>query len=156
MTVNHISFLTRLGWLTIFDDAGKIAALEWGKAENNTATSLLKDAQKQLIEYLNRKRNFFDIPLNPHGTHFQQSVWHKLINIPYGETETYGFLAKRLESSPRAIGGACGKNPIPIFIPCHRVVEANKGLGGFSGGSGIQTKQALLMLESPVKNRIKE
>ena len=154
MTINHISFLTNAGWFTIFEDEEKIAAIEWGKTEENSPTSLLKDAQKQLLEYFDRKRKVFDIPLNPRGTAFQLSVWQELINIPYGETETYGFLANILQTNPRAIGGACGKNPIPIFIPCHRVIAANNQLGGFSGGSGIKTKQALLLLESRLKNRI--
>ncbi|MBF0446088.1 MAG: methylated-DNA--[protein]-cysteine S-methyltransferase, partial [Magnetococcales bacterium] len=83
----------------------------------------------------------------PNGTKFQQSVWNHLLQIPPGSTETYGTVAKKLKSGPRAIGQAVGANPIPIIIPCHRVVAAN-GLGGYSGEGGIECKKKLLALES--------
>ncbi|MBF0370028.1 MAG: methylated-DNA--[protein]-cysteine S-methyltransferase [Magnetococcales bacterium] len=86
-------------------------------------------------------------PLNPQGTPFQKRVWEKLLTIPTGKTTTYGDLAQELKSAPRAVGQAVARNPLPIFIPCHRVVGAGKNFGGFSGGEGIETKRALLTLE---------
>lgn len=86
------------------------------------------------------------------GTKFQKSVWHKIKEIPYGGTKTYGDMAKNINNAARAVGNACAKNPIPIIIPCHRVVGANGKLIGFSGGRGIITKEALILLETSIKN----
>ena len=88
----------------------------------------------------------FDLPLNPAGSGFQRRVWKAMCDIPAGGTETYGRLAGRIDGIARAVGTACGKNPIPIIIPCHRVVAAS-GLGGYSGDGGLDTKVALLRLE---------
>ncbi len=142
------------GPLTLFEEAGKIIVVEWGRgdAAGSTETPLLQEAKNQLAEYFAGDRQVFDLPLNPEGTDFQQAVWQQMLAIPYGETKTYGDLATSLKSAARAVGGACGKNPIPIIIPCHRVMGANGKLTGFSGGEGISTKQALLRLESFVKH----
>ncbi|MBL4601975.1 MAG: methylated-DNA--[protein]-cysteine S-methyltransferase, partial [Emcibacteraceae bacterium] len=86
-------------------------------------------------------------PLNPHGSDFQKNVWNVMLEIPYGKFLTYGEISDQLNSHARAVGMACGQNPIPIIIPCHRVLGKNKKLTGFSGGDGIETKQYLLDLE---------
>ena len=88
----------------------------------------------------------FDLPLAPAGTAFEGRVWAAMQAIPYGETRCYGDLAEATGSAPRAVGRACGKNPIPIVVPCHRVL-AKTGLGGYSGDGGLVTKQRLLALE---------
>src|SRR5690606_15387258 len=87
------------------------------------------------------------LPLAPAGTAFQRSVWSHMVRIPHGRTETYAGLARALGSGPRAVGMACAANPIPILIPCHRVVAAGGALHGYSGGEGLATKQHLLELE---------
>ena len=140
----------------MFEFSQKIIAVEWGQVTNATKTPLLKIAQTQLVEYLNQERKIFSIPLNPRGTHFQKSVWHEIQEIPCGKIKTYGEIATKLNTSARAVGGACGKNPIPIFIPCHRVMGTNGKLTGFSGGEGTLTKQALILLETPVKSTPQE
>jgi methylated-DNA-[protein]-cysteine S-methyltransferase len=99
----------------------------------------------QLEEYFAGTRRTFSVPLAPHGTAFQLSVWQALRAIPYGETLSYGELARRLGSAPRAVGAANGANPLPIIVPCHRVIGADGSLTGFGGGLGI--KRALLALE---------
>jgi len=103
----------------------------------------------QITAYFDNPQFDFSLPLATQGTSFQQSVWQALRNIPYGEAWPYGKVAKYLGSSPRAIGGACRANPIPIVIPCHRVVGSDS-LGGFSGqiqGDKINIKQWLLLHE---------
>ena len=108
----------------------------------------VSDALRQLREYFAGKRIEFDLPLAPEGTEFQRNVWRRLQEIPYGETISYGELAKRVGNpkASRAVGAANGQNPIPIVIPCHRVIGANGKLTGFGGG--LPTKEALLALEA--------
>lgn len=110
-------------------------------------TETIKETFNQLCEYFRGDRKEFDIPLNPSGTDFQQTVWSELLNIPYGKTRTYKDISKELgdEKAVRATGNACNKNPIPIIIPCHRVLGSDGSLTGYAGGTEI--KQKLLKLE---------
>jgi methylated-DNA-[protein]-cysteine S-methyltransferase len=94
------------------------------------ASSLLKETEAQLNAYFKNPHHAFDLPMTLEGTAFQQQVWNALCDIPAGDPLTYGQLAKKLGTAPRAVGGACGSNPIPVIVPCHRVVSA-AGLGGF-------------------------
>ncbi|MBM3483143.1 MAG: methylated-DNA--[protein]-cysteine S-methyltransferase [Alphaproteobacteria bacterium] len=110
-------------------------------------TRVLDAAERQLAEYFAGRRTSFDLPLSPEGTAFRQQVWRALCDIPYGETRTYGDLARKLKTAARAVGGACGANPIAIVVPCHRVVGGGGAIGGFSGGDGCDTKRVLLALE---------
>jgi methylated-DNA-[protein]-cysteine S-methyltransferase len=116
-----------------------------GQAGRETP-SVLWDAASQLREYFARERTAFDIPMRLDGTAFQAEVWSELSRIPWGTTVTYGELARRVgrPASSRAVGQANGRNPMPIIVPCHRVV-AGSGIGGYSGG--IPIKRALLALE---------
>ena len=144
----HISMNTPVGALTIFEDRGSIVVIEWGRAAAPESSPLVLEAKRQLDAYFDGSAKEFDLPVAPRGTPFQQAVWALLSAIPFGATRTYGDLARRLRTSPRPIGGACGRNPIPIVIPCHRVVGSGSWrLGGYSGGEGVATKQALLRLE---------
>jgi methylated-DNA-[protein]-cysteine S-methyltransferase len=107
----------------------------------------LKRVARQLGEYFEGSRRTFDLPLDPRGTAFQREVWEQLRAIPYGETISYGELARRIgrPSASRAVGAANGKNPISIVIPCHRVIGADGSLTGFGGG--LSNKRTLLALE---------
>lgn len=136
-----------LGSLTVSERDGAIIALDWRTARPTAATSLLRRASLQLAEYFAGQRQAFDLPLAPQGSPFQQSVWRHMMQIPYGHVMTYGELAHAVNSAPRAVGGACGRNPIAIVIPCHRVVGGSGALTGYSGAGGINTKQFLLELE---------
>mgnify|MGYP003444436049 CR=1 FL=1 len=106
-----------------------------------------KDLVKLLKRYLNGEKLRIDIPFDLKGTSFEKKVWKALLKIPYGKTKSYGEIAKEigLPNGARAVGNACGKNPIPIIIPCHRVIAGNGGLGGYTGGIGI--KKRLLRIE---------
>lgn len=117
------------------------------KSVEKKETELLKEAIKQLNEYFDGKRKEFDLPLAPKGTEFQKKVWNALKEIPFGETRSYGEIARRIgnEKASRAVGTANNKNPIMIIIPCHRVIGANGKLVGYAGG--IDIKEKLLNLE---------
>jgi methylated-DNA-[protein]-cysteine S-methyltransferase len=142
-----VSFESPLGWVTITEQDGCISRLNWGGAhETGVATPLLDEAREQLTAYFERRLQRFDLPLSCPSTPFQHGVLEAMFSIPYGETKTYGDIADYVQGSPQAVGRACGANPIPILIPCHRVVGAS-GLGGFSGHGGVESKVFLLRLE---------
>ncbi|MFC0410265.1 methylated-DNA--[protein]-cysteine S-methyltransferase [Roseomonas elaeocarpi] len=144
----QLTLHTPLGEITLSEDEGALVALDWGRGRDQDATPLLREARAQLHDWFDGKRVDFDLPLRPHGTAFQGRVWDVMRAIPPGETLTYGAVAAQLNSSARAVGMACGANPIPIIIPCHRVVAASGRLGGYSGEGGGGTKRFLLRLEA--------
>jgi len=143
----QLSFLTPLGPLTLSEEDGAIVALDWGRGRDQEETPLLLNARDQIQDYFDGQRTAFDLPLAPFGSAFQKRVWAALCAIPPGETRSYGELAVSLGSVARAVGQANGANPIPIIIPCHRVVGSGGALGGYSGGDGPATKRYLLDLE---------
>lgn len=134
-----------VGALTITETEGAITSVSWG-GNHTDDTPLLRDAQTQLTAYFAGDLTDFDLPLRVAGSDLQREVCNAMLAIPFGETRTYGDLAKDLGAPAQAIGQACGGNPIPVIIPCHRILGANS-LGGFSGGTGIETKVALLKHE---------
>lgn len=127
-----------------FPKNGRVAAADAAWGEDAGA---LREPVRQLQEYFAGKREDFDLPLAPRGTPFQQKVWKQLCRIPYGETISYGELARSIGNlnASRAVGLANGSNPIPIIIPCHRVIGSNGKLTGYGGGLPI--KEKLLALE---------
>ena len=135
-----------IGHLTISATDDAIVAIAWRDEAFGERNALLVEAQRQLEAYFTQRLTVFDLPLLPAGSEFDNRVWQAMRQIPHGQTRSYGELAMEIGSAPRAIGGACGRNPIPIVIPCHRVLARN-GLGGYSGGAGLPTKQWLLELE---------
>ncbi len=147
---------TVLGKVALAEENGKITHLFFGGDQipgvmARRETVALKEAARQLSEYLQGERQAFDLPLAPAGTAFQTQVWEALRKIPYGETTSYGKLAAEIgkPGGARAVGMANNRNPIPVFIPCHRVVGADGSLTGYGGGLPI--KEKLLALEKSQK-----
>lgn len=138
---------TPIGPLTArLDDEGRLVELTFRDLDHEPAGTN-EAVATELREYFSGKRKTFTIELAPQGTPFQMSVWEELLKIPYGNTTTYSELARRIDKphAVRAVGAANGANPIPIIIPCHRVIGANGTLTGYGGG--IERKQWLLALE---------
>ena len=135
-----------VGPLTVVERDGAIVSLDWDASGDVPTTPVLEEACAELKAYFSGNLTVFTVPIAPRGNPFQQRFYAALCNIPFGETRTYGDLAGDLDVSAQAIGQACGANPLPIIVPCHRVLAAN-GLGGFSGAGGIEAKVALLRLE---------
>ena len=133
-----------VGPLTLEIDAGAVVALTWEEAPQGAGDPL--GATAQLAAYFARTRQAFDLPLRVRGSGFQRAVCDAMLAIPFGATRTYGEIAADLGASAQAVGNACGANPIPIIIPCHRVLRAGS-LGGFSGAGGVETKVWLLRHE---------
>jgi methylated-DNA-[protein]-cysteine S-methyltransferase len=144
-----ISIDSPVGHLVIVEESETITRIDWADGGMGEATPLLAEARRQLAAYFAGRLRQFDLPLRPQGSPFDHKVWAAMLQIPYGETRNYGDLARDIGSAPRAVGNACGHNPIPIVIPCHRVL-ARSGFGGYSGCGGVATKQALLALEGAV------
>ncbi|HWR61247.1 MAG TPA: methylated-DNA--[protein]-cysteine S-methyltransferase [Clostridia bacterium] len=142
---------SEIGRLTIKEKNGKITHVHFPyeklEEEQTEATPLLKEAAGQLGAYFAGKLREFSLPLEPEGTEFMKQVWLALCGIPYGETTTYGEIAKRVgkPKAARAVGLANNRNPIPIIIPCHRVIGADGSLTGYGGG--LDLKRKLLDLE---------
>ena len=162
--MNYDYFDTSIGALLIAGDAEAIRRIAFpnngkpvapGPGWEHAARGPVGEAIRQLRDYFAGRRTGFDLPLAPEGTPFQRAVWRQLQDIPYGATISYGELARRVGNpkASRAVGSANGANPIPIVIPCHRVIAADGKLGGFGGG--LPVKRALLALEakSSVRDR---
>ncbi len=139
-----LSFDSPHGRLTLTEEDGRITRLRWG-GEGEDATPLLTEAARQLDEYFAGTRRAFELPVRL-STGLGGEVMRAMLAIPFGETRTYGELAKALGAPAQAIGQACGANPVPIIVPCHRILGAG-GLGGFSAPGGVETKVALLRHE---------
>src|ERR1700743_2169704 len=146
-----------IGRIEVTSDGNAITSLSIERAGHlpheelpETSCRLLDLAAKQLGEYFAGKRHNFELPLNTNGTEFQQSIWNQLSEIEWGDVRSYGELgiASGRATAGRAVGGAVGANPIPIIIPCHRVLAGDRKITGYSGGNGIPTKVWLLEHES--------
>ncbi|WP_374380970.1 methylated-DNA--[protein]-cysteine S-methyltransferase [Dongia sp.] len=142
----------KIGWIEIRCDEQAIITCHWRKIEPKVMVSspLAEEAKKQMVAYLDGRLTDFDLPLVYPGSDFQRGVWNALLRIPYGETRRYGDLATLMDqqdyTGARAVGTACGQNPIAIIIPCHRVIGTTQ-LGGYSSDLGLTAKRFLLDLE---------
>lgn len=140
-----------LGPLALTSDGEFLIGLDIGKSVlEPSSDAVIELATRQLQEYFAGTRTTFDLPLKAEGTAFQQSIWKALQGIPHGQTTSYGELGSAVgkPGSARAVGGAVGANPLPIVIPCHRVLASDRRITGYSGGEGIPTKEKLLDLEN--------
>lgn len=145
--MSQLSLQTPFGAVTLSEDEGALVALDWGWGRDQCETPLLLNGRAQLHAYLDGELERFDLPLRPSGSAYQQRVWQALVSIPFAQTRTYTQIAAVVGGSARAVGQANSRNPLPVIIPCHRVVSA-VGLGGYSGAEGLDTKRALLALEA--------
>lgn len=149
--LSYFVYPTPMGRITIATDGASLVRLAFGAAKLDgtcAPTALTNEAANQVQEYLAGKRTTFDLPLDPAGSAFQKQVWEALRSIPYGETRSYQQVASMIgkPSAMRAVGGANNKNPLPLLIPCHRVIGANGDLVGYS--AGLKIKRFLLDLEA--------
>ena len=146
------TFCSPIGIVRLTEEDGAITRIELTDTADApiTPTPLLREAELQIMAYLEGKRQLLDFPIRMVGTPFQQRVWHALQQIPYGTTRTYGEIATAIGNprASRAVGMACNKNPLLLIVPCHRVVGANGKLTGFAYGT--DAKQWLLELEKPI------
>jgi len=142
----QLSLHTPIGDVTVSEEDGAVVSIDWGWGRDQMESSLLCRARDQLHAYFDGELTAFDLPLAPAGTPYRRAVWNALSEIPYGQTRSYAAIAHAAGGSARSVGQANACNPIPIIIPCHRVVGSGH-IGGYSGGEGLLTKRFLLALE---------
>ena len=144
-----ITFRTKYGWISAFEDKGKITEIKFLKTKTkNIGTSrILQKLRGKIQSYFSNKVTSFNLPLDIRGSILQKKIWKELKKIPYGKTKSYGEIAKIVKTSPRYVGNVCGQNKHLLLIPCHRVIRTDGTLGGFSGTGGLTLKKQLLKLE---------
>lgn len=147
--MTQLSVHSPIGDLTISEENEKLVSIDWGWSPFQKKTPLLLETKKLLEYYFDGDDLKFDLPLNPHGTIYQKKVWQAIAKIPYGKFLTYSKVSQMINSHPPTVGMACGKNPIPILIPCHRVIGKKKHIAKLSARERIETKKYLLQLEGP-------
>ena len=137
---------TPVGFLSLREEDGAVVEVRWGAATRtgDSGSPVLTRARRWIEDYFSGRFRPVDFPLHPGGTPFQRKVWRVLTHIAPGKTASYGDVANTLGTSPRAVGNACAANPLPLVVPCHRILAGGGGLGGYSGGHGLSTKRALL------------
>ncbi len=154
--MHTLTFHSPLGNLTVYEERGALVRLSFSpsSAVGGEGSPLLWEAKSQVLSYFAGELRQFSLPLAPSGTPFQQSVWSALCTIPYGEIRSYGQIAAQIGNTKasRAVGMANNRNPLPILIPCHRVIGAGGKLVGYAGGLDI--KQSLLQLEGTTSWRL--
>ena len=142
---------TEIGFINLYSEQGKLVAISINPAPTQKIGSdpVLEKSKSQLAEYFAGKRKTFDLAVELRGTEFQKSVWRVIDQIKFGETLSYADIASRVgkPKAARAVGGAVGANPVPLIVPCHRVLGVSGKITGYSGGEGLPTKRKLLTLE---------
>ena len=149
--MNCLSFKTKFGWISAFEKKNKIVILKFGKHKNKSISKNLKKLRSNIFNFLNKKNKKIDTKLHINGNLIQKKIWRELIKIKFGETKSYGEIAKKYKLSPRHVGKICGQNKIALIIPCHRVIRSDGEMGGFSAIGGVSLKKKLLNFENSWK-----
>ena len=145
--MNQISTKTRLGWVSAFENQGKIFKIKFGRLKKQTKSKTLEIFSKKLLKFFNKKIANIEVPHEMIGNQIQKKIWNELKKIKVGNTTTYGKIAKKYKLSPRHVGKICAQNKLVLLVPCHRVIKTDGGLGGFTSPGGIKLKKKILGLE---------
>ena len=145
--INQISTKTRLGWISAFENQGKIFKIKFGRLKKQTKSKTLEIFSKKLLKFFNKKITNIEVPHEMIGNQIQKKIWNELKKIKVGNTTTYGKIAKKYKLSPRHVGKICAQNKLVLLVPCHRVIKTDGGLGGFTSSGGIKLKKKNLGLE---------
>ena len=145
--IKQISIKTRFGWISAFEEKGRIVKVTFGKTRKKSISNNLRKFRNSLNNFTTGKSKSIKSNLLIKGNPVQKKVWRELKNIKFGKTKTYGEIAKKFKLSPRHVGKICGQNKIVLAIPCHRVIRSDGGMGGFSSIGGVTLKKKLLDFE---------
>ena len=152
--INKLSFKTSFGWISAEENNNKIISVSFGRIKETDSSKELKKLKKILNDYFLGKNKKLQSNILMKGTKLQIKIWKELQKIPYGQTKSYGDIAKKIKTSPRYVGNVCGQNKHLLLVPCHRVIRSDGQLGGFSGLGGLKLKQRLLKLENSLTLKI--
>ena len=145
--IKKISTKTKLGWITAFEENNRIFRIKFGKIKKQTSSELLKNFKGNLSKFFNKQSIYIKAKYKLEGNQIQKKIWKELKNIKFGQTKSYGEIAKKYNISPRHVGKICGQNRLMLLIPCHRVIKSDGSVGGFSSSGGINLKKKLLKFE---------
>ena len=145
--VQQISIKTKLGWISCFENKGRIFKIKFGKLKKQKKNKILQNFKKNILLFFGKKISNIRAPHKIIGNKIQKKVWSELKKIKKGQTKSYGEIAKKYKLSPRHVGKICSQNKLMLLIPCHRVVRTDGSLGGFTSLGGIQLKKKLLEFE---------
>ena len=149
--IKKISIKTEFGWVSAFENKGKIFNIKFGKVKKQFQSQVLNNFKKNLIKFFKKRTLNIKAPYNIQGSQIQKKVWSELRKIKLGQTKTYGEIAKKYKLSPRYVGKICGQNRLLLLIPCHRVIRSDGNLGGFTSIGGVNLKKKLLEFEQSWK-----
>ena len=145
--INQISTKTRLGWISAFENQGKIFKIKFCRLKKQTKSKILENFKKKLLKFFEKKISNIKTPHEMAGNPIQKKIWNELKKIKFGNTMTYGKIAKKYKLSPRHVGKICAQNKLVLLVPCHRVIKTDGGLGGFTSPGGIKLKKKILGFE---------
>ena len=149
--MNSLSFKTKFGWISAFEEKNKIVRVKFGKHKCKSTSKSLIRLKSQINFFFNKKNKNIKSKFLIKGNCTQKKIWNELIKIKLGNTKTYGEIAKKYKLSPRHVGKICGQNRLLLLVPCHRVIRADGSLGGFSSKGGLKLKRRILELEKNKK-----
>ena len=145
--INQISTKTRFGWISAFENRGKIFKIKFGRLKKQTKSKTLNNFKKKLLKFFDKKISNIKTPHEMAGNQIQKKIWNQLKKIKVGNTTTYGKIAKKYKLSSRHVGKICSQNNLLLVVPCHRVIRTDGSLGGFTSAGGIKLKKKLLEFE---------
>jgi methylated-DNA-[protein]-cysteine S-methyltransferase len=145
--IKQITFNTKVGWISAFENDGKIFKVKFGRLKKQKKSQILKKFRKNLLQFFNKKTSNIKIPHKIKGNQIQKKIWSELKKIKMGQTKSYGQIAKKYKLSPRHIGKICSQNKLMLLVPCHRVIRTDGTLGGFTSVGGTKLKRKLLEFE---------
>ena len=143
----QISINTRMGWISAFENEGKIFRIKFGKLKKQKKSKILQNFKKNILQFFDKKISNIRAPHKLIGNKIQKRVWSELKKIKIGQTKSYGEIAKKYKISPRHVGKICSQNKLLLIVPCHRVIKTDGSLGGFTSVGGIKLKKKLLEFE---------
>ena len=149
--IKKISVKTEFGWISAYENKGKIFKIKFGKVKKQSQSKVLKNFKKNLLVFFKKKTQNIKAPYSIQGNQIQKKIWSELRKIKLGHTKTYGEIAKKYRLSPRHVGKICGQNKLVLSIPCHRVIRSDGSLGGFTSIGGVSLKKKLLEFEQSWK-----
>ena len=145
--IKKMSIKTKLGWISVFENRGKIFKIKFGKVKKQSQSQVLKNFKKNLTIFFKKRTLNIKAPYKLQGSQIQKKVWSELRKIRPGQTKTYGEIAKKYKLSPRHVGKICSQNKLLLSIPCHRVIRSDGNLGGFTSIGGVKLKKKILEFE---------